>query len=188
MRSTTDNHALPRSSSAIGKPLRRALLLAGLLAVLALTGLLLYTSQRPAHPGTTRRAAPVVPPAPEVTPMQQRQILEDYGKLPLRFEANAGQTNPQVQFLVRGSGSTLFLTATEAVLAVRGPEGTSPVTMQLVGANLTPHVRGVEELPGTSNYFLGNDPQQWRTGVPSYAKVVYDGHLSGRGPRLRVST
>ena len=51
--------------------------------------------------------------------------------------------------------------------------------MQLVGANLTPHVRGVEELPGTSNYFLGNDPQQWRTGVPSYAKVVYDGIYPG---------
>ena len=111
--------------------------------------------------------------------MQQRQILGAYGKLPLRFEANAGQTDPQVQFLVRGSGSTLFLTATEAVLAVRGPEGTSPVRMQLVGANLTPHVRGVEELPGTSNYFIGNDPQQWRTAVPSYAKVVYDGIYPG---------
>ena len=161
-------------SSAIGKPRRRAFLLAGLLAVLALTGLLLYTSQRPAHPGTTQRAATVVPPAPEVTPMQQRQILAAYGKLPLRFEVNAGQTDPQVQFLVRGSGSTLFLTATEAVLAVRGPEGTSPVRMQLVGANPTPHVRGEDALPGTSNYFLGNDPQQWRTVVPSYAKVVYD--------------
>ena len=106
--------------------------------------------------------------------MQQRQILEDYGKLPLRFEANAGQTDPQVQFLVRGSGATLFLSATEVVLAVRGPEGTSPVRLQLVGANPTPHVRGEDALPGTSNYFLGNDPQQWRTAVPSYAKVVYD--------------
>jgi hypothetical protein len=146
-----------------------------MLAVLALSGLLLSVSQRSAQQGTTRRAATVVPPAPEVTPRQQRQILEAYGKLPLRFEVNAGHTDPQVQFLVRGSGSTLFRPATEAVLTVRGPEGTSPVLLQLVGVNPTPHVWGEDALPGTSNYVIGNDPQQWRTGVPSYAKVAYDG-------------
>jgi hypothetical protein len=150
-----------------------------MLAVLASSELLLSTRQQPANPDTTRHAATVVPPASEVTPMQQRQILKAYGKLPLRFEANAGQTDPQVQFLVRGSGSTLFLTATEAVLAVHGPEGTSPVRMQLVGANPMPHVRGEDALPGTSNYFIGNDPQQWHTAVPSYAKVVYDAIYPG---------
>jgi cysteine synthase len=166
-----------------GKPLWRALVLIGRLTVLVLSGLLLSTSQRLDGTWQDRRSAPqspaglaatAVPPAPTVPPTHQRQILEAYGKLPLRFEANAGQTDPQVQFLVRGSGSTLFLTATEAVLTMRGPEGTSPVRMQLVGANPTPHVRGEDVLPGTSNYFIGNDPQQWRTAVPNYAKVVYD--------------
>src|SRR2546423_6656706 len=33
-----------------------------------------------------------------------------YGRLPLSFEANHGQTNPAVNFLSRGSGYTLFLT------------------------------------------------------------------------------
>jgi len=40
-----------------------------------------------------------------------------YGKLPLSFEANHGQTAPQVQFLARGRGYSLFLTSQEAVLA-----------------------------------------------------------------------
>jgi hypothetical protein len=136
-----------------------------MLAVLALSGLLLSRSQQPAQPSTTRHTATIVPPAPKVAPTQQRQILEAYGKLPLRFEANAGQTDPQVQFLVRESGSTLFLTATEAVLAVRGPEGTSPVRLQLVGANPTPHVRGEDALPGTSNYRCSENEleiQDWR--------------------------
>lgn len=33
-----------------------------------------------------------------------------YGELPLRFEANLGQSHADVRFLCRGSGYTLFLT------------------------------------------------------------------------------
>ena len=42
-----------------------------------------------------------------------------YGKLPLSFEPNAGQTDPEVQFLARGPGYVLFLTADEMVLRLR---------------------------------------------------------------------
>ena len=45
--------------------------------------------------------------------------------------------------------------------------------MKLVGANPNPEVAGEAELPGKSNYFLGNDPAKWRTNVPTYAKVRY---------------
>src|SRR5687768_16285146 len=41
---------------------------------------------------------------------------ERYGKLPLQFEANRGQTDPEVKFLSRGAGYTFFLTPTEAVM------------------------------------------------------------------------
>ena len=46
-----------------------------------------------------------------------------YGKLPLSFEANRGQTDAHVQFISRGSGYTLYLTATEAVLTLQRPLG-----------------------------------------------------------------
>jgi hypothetical protein len=39
-------------------------------------------------------------------------------RLPLTFEANQGQTSPQVNFLARSPGYTLFLTAGEAVLSL----------------------------------------------------------------------
>src|SRR5258708_39122362 len=45
--------------------------------------------------------------------------------------------------------------------------------MRLVGANATAPVTGTEEMPGRSNYFSGNDPSKWHTGVPNYAKVKY---------------
>src|SRR5205085_407570 len=41
--------------------------------------------------------------------------------LPLSFEANTGQTDPRVTFLARGQGYTVFLTPTEAVLALQKP-------------------------------------------------------------------
>src|SRR5688572_356143 len=47
------------------------------------------------------------------------RVSEAYGKLPLHFEANQGQTDGPVKFLSRGSGHTLFLTPTEAVLTLR---------------------------------------------------------------------
>ena len=55
----------------------------------------------------------------------------------------------------------------------------SILRMKLVRA--TPHatVSGVDELPGKSNYFVGNDPKKWRSNVPTYAKVKYDGVYSG---------
>src|SRR5438876_1365408 len=50
------------------------------------------------------------------------RVREAYGKLPLTFEANRGQTDSRVKFLSRGSGYTLFLTSTEAVLRLAKPK------------------------------------------------------------------
>jgi hypothetical protein len=105
--------------------------------------------------------------APGIT--ARAHAAEAYGKLPLRFEANAGQTGGQVKFLSRGRGYTLFLTSSEAVLALNK----SALHMRLLGANSNAQATGVEELSGTVNYFIGNDPKKWRTNVPTYGKVKY---------------
>jgi hypothetical protein len=117
------------------------------------------------------------PVSSETTTETRAQVSEAYGKLPLSFEINHGQTAPQVKFLSRGSGYNLFLTSNEAVLALskEAAEGRKDVLkIKLVGAKAQPQVTGEGELPGKSNYFLGNDPQQWRTNVANYAKVKYD--------------
>ena len=51
--------------------------------------------------------------------------------------------------------------------------------MKLRNANPAAKVTGLDELAGTSNYFIGNDPAKWRTNVPTYAKVKYEGIYSG---------
>ena len=44
------------------------------------------------------------------------RALEAYGKIPLSFEANFGQTDARVKFLARGAGYTVFLTDRDATL------------------------------------------------------------------------
>jgi hypothetical protein len=63
------------------------------------------------------------------------RVSESYGRLPLSFEANQGQTDPEVKFLARGPGYTLFLTPTEAVLALRQARATEDAASRRVGAN-----------------------------------------------------
>jgi subtilase family serine protease len=90
------------------------------------------------------------------------------------FELNRGQTDERVKFLARGRGYTLFLTSEEAVLVLRGPRPEpAAVRMRFVGANPSPQIVGVEELPGKVNYFHRGDPARQVTAVATYAKVKY---------------
>src|SRR2546426_8563411 len=133
--------------------------------------------------------------APTIKPVKETPIAvsETYGRLPLHFEANLGQTRQDVRFLARGAGYSLYLTAGEAVLVLTKPNpdakrelrstperrGTQArgtpvvVRMSLVGAAPKPPVSGLDELPGKANYLIGKDPAKWRTNVPTYAKVHY---------------
>jgi uncharacterized repeat protein (TIGR01451 family) len=105
---------------------------------------------------------------------------EAYGNLPLSFEANQGQADAAVKFLSRGQDYTLFLTSSEAELALRRPgsadktqSDNAVVRMQLVGANAAAQVSGLDQLPGKSNYLIGSDRAKWRTNIPTYAHVQY---------------
>ena len=51
--------------------------------------------------------------------------------------------------------------------------------MKLVHANPKAEVVGQDELPGKSNYFIGNDPKKWHTDVPQFAKVRYENVYPG---------
>jgi hypothetical protein len=150
------------------------------------------------------QSAGVVSPisASKADPKAQARILDSYGKLPLSFEANHGQADAQVKFLSRTGGYSLFLTEDEAVFTLSegkanahkakitgtartlqsgmaAPKSGGVLRMKLRDANPAAKVSGVDELAGTSNYFIGNDPKKWRTDVPTYAKVKYEGIYSG---------
>jgi sugar lactone lactonase YvrE len=56
---------------------------------------------------------------------------------------------------------------------------TDTLRMQLKGANRQAQVSGSDELPGTTNYFLGNDATRWLTHLATFAKVHYTGVYPG---------
>jgi hypothetical protein len=90
------------------------------------------------------------------------KVLAAYGKVPMRFERNQGQTNDDAKFVSRGHGYTVFLTPTEAVMALSHPAapvtsldgGRAPqkmattVRMTLVGANRAQQIDGRREATG----------------------------------------
>lgn len=123
-----------------------------------------------------------------------------FGRLPISFEVNRGQTSQKVQFLSRGRGYALFLTPGETVLSVNASQPDTPrnqvpnswkqrrsprkdsasstsrssvVRMRLIAANIDAKATGEDEQPGKSNYFSGADSARWHTDVPTYAKVRY---------------
>ena len=55
----------------------------------------------------------------------------------------------------------------------------SVVRMKLLGANPNAGITGVGMLPGRINYFSGNNPRNWRTNVPRYQSVKYQGVYPG---------
>lgn len=112
-----------------------------------------------------------------------------YGNLPLSFEANQGQAASGVRFVARGQGYTLSLTDSAAVLTLRTPVPTERsssmpcesafVRMELAGASTHPKIGGEERTGGTVNYFMGNDPTKWLSGIPTYRTVKYTGVYPG---------
>jgi len=121
----------------------------------------------------------LVPAAAWAQSAAPRAPVANYARLPLAFEANVGQSDPAVKFLSHGRGYGLFLTGAEAVLKTGEPSAGSVLRMKLLNANLNSEAVGGQELDGKVNYFLGNDPNQWRTNVPTFGRVTYRTVYSG---------
>ena len=132
---------------------------------------------------------------PAAGPKAREVISLDH--LPLSFEENKGQVNPQVRYLVRGQGFRFFLTQDDAILQLMKSDGvdqlggTSPsffkglshssssaatadvVRMKLLGASHHAKILAADRLSGCTSYFLGNDPRHWHTKIPNYARLRY---------------
>ena len=100
--------------------------------------------------------------------------------VPLSFEPNQGQAPSTVQFLSRGSGYALFLTPGRVVLNLErqqpvagAAEAVDTVRMGLIGANPKARPVGLARQTGVVNYFIGNNPKNWRSGIATYGRVEY---------------
>jgi hypothetical protein len=160
---------------------------------LAAAGLVILAVQSSAGTGTRQTPRPA---ESRLSQTARAHLNSGYGKLPLAFEPNQGQTDARARFLARGGGMTAFFTDSGTVMVLSRGERRDPkamprerrepakveqavVRMKLEKAAKPRHVAGVEKLPGVSNYFIGNDPKKWRTDVPHYARIEYEGVYPG---------
>src|SRR4030088_2189657 len=136
--------------------------------------------------------------SPGVGTSYSAPVNSNYGKLPLTFEANQGQTAQQAKFLARGPGYSVFLTTGGMVLSLRPATVVTPSTaagttsaksnnrppittlqFKLLRANPSPQIVGEDPQSGKVNYFIGNDPAKWHRNVPTYARVRYKNMYPG---------
>jgi Beta-propeller repeat/Abnormal spindle-like microcephaly-assoc'd, ASPM-SPD-2-Hydin len=121
-------------------------------------------------------------------------------RLPIIFEPNEGQATSKVRFLAHDGAVTMLLEANGALLALPATATPTPsqsgrvserssavkppahrkssgrgsmLRMELVGSSPSAQVSGEERLPGKTNYFIGNNPRHWRTGVAEFERVRY---------------
>jgi hypothetical protein len=122
----------------------------------------------------TMLAALCIFPSKSSVPLTKANTLVKFYELPLYFERNDGQFDPRIHYLTRGYQYTTYFTPQEVEITLQGKEQlSSALKLQFIGANPNPQVQGLEKQECTSNYFIGNDSQKWRTHIPNYAKVVY---------------
>ncbi len=129
-------------------------------------------------------------------------VASALGPLPLGFEPNRGQFDPRVRFAARHGGGTFFFTSQGMVMVFNRQKAGAPSIMDRIqdwwrgllldgpaqpeqgieqlalmvrfsDALPTAHLEGVDPLPGTVNYFIGDDPAAWRAGVPTFGSILY---------------
>ncbi len=146
----------------------RTLVLGGALALLSSTG----TVGSPAHPGLHKATSP------EVALSDPARITAAVDEAFSGFVPNRGQMNDGVLYASRSLGHSLLLTVDGVVLAA-SEASESALALSFIGANSAPRVIGRDQLPGTFNFLLGNDPEQWHVGLPRYGKAVYEDIWAG---------
>ena len=90
------------------------------------------------------------------------------------FEKNEGQWPPAVRYMSTGTEYRVALTPDGLRLsATRSAAMPEEVTLRWIDSNARPEVSVQDPLPHHSNYFFGNNPREWKTGVPFFGEVVY---------------
>jgi Beta-propeller repeat len=103
------------------------------------------------------------------------RLAQEWGQLPLVFEANRGQTDSVVDYLSRGRGYTAFLTSSGATLSLRqhSSAASDAIRLTLLGAGRNIRASAEQQIPGKVNYLIGSDSAQWEVGIPQYSRVRY---------------
>jgi hypothetical protein len=126
----------------------------------------------------------------------QTSLMETYARLPLLFIHNQGQVDSQVAYYVKTPGQTIYLTPSGMVFDLIRYHNTETAdladmkaerlafSLDFVGGSTSPLIQGVTQDKAVVNYFIGNDPDNWHTDIPTYREVLYQDVYPGIDLRL----
>jgi hypothetical protein len=126
-------------------------------------------------------AAPVSSESQAATPqMTEKEVLDAYGKLPLSFIPNEGQTEEAVRYYAQGAGYGFFFTKEGATLSFSEAKGRGhALGLDFLGADPDATLDARQRLAGKVNYLVGDDPSKWQQGLPTHAELLYGGLWPG---------
>src|SRR5215213_1297154 len=113
--------------------------------------------------------------------MSETEALDAYGKLPLSFISNEGQTTEEaVRYSAQGAGYGFFFTKGGAMLSFANGKGRGQaLALDFRGANPHATFEAKKRLAGEVNNLVGNDPAEWRQGLQTHAELLYGGLWPG---------
>ncbi|MBI3800305.1 MAG: SBBP repeat-containing protein [Deltaproteobacteria bacterium] len=153
--------------------------------------------------GNQRAGSPIQPPISDPQPLAAQapapattaRVQAALGQLPLYFIKNQGRLDPGVAYYLQGRDTSVYFTATGLTFTLTEPGATGPeagvrpvafrpeaasaaprqrwvLKLDFVGANPQVQPLGQDLTPAVVSYFKGPE-SQWRTGLQTYAAVVY---------------
>ena len=111
-----------------------------------------------------------------------REARVENSRLPLAFEPNVGQAASDVRFVAHAGPALLLVGADGLELVPTSAPfaaGSGGIRLRWLGASTDGAIEPLERLSGTLNFYLGNDPGRWRTGVPMYGRLCLRGLYQG---------
>ncbi|MDB5263363.1 MAG: hypothetical protein JWQ14_2646 [Adhaeribacter sp.] len=147
--------------------------------------------------------AQIAKPTPEITSTVLSQPITEKS---LQFIQNKNQWDKSVKFMAPLPGGRLFLQAQSLLYTFYDEAAVAHDHADLTAAKTTGHtdnikahaygvtflgagpasgaVTGHEPTEGIRNYYIGNDPRRWATGVKAFAEVTYEALYPGIAMRL----
>ena len=141
--------------------------------------------------------------APDKEAALKASLKATFVTMPLSFTENQGQWPDSILYRATAGGATMWFTPTGAyyqftrripnaddtlgIVGGRRPRlplvgiddnqlDSVEITMvkaEFVGSNLNASAMGLSEMEYKCNYFIGNEPDKWRTDVPNYESIQY---------------
>jgi hypothetical protein len=115
-------------------------------------------------------AGAVSPARAELPNAKKRQIQSAYGKLPLSFVPNKGQTDRRVRYYAAGAGFGFYFTDHKMVLAFEKGDRGQALELRFLDPNPNARLTAVDRGQGRVNYLRGS---RHYTDLPIHREIVY---------------